>query len=176
MAAPYPSEHDQAAYSQGPEIPYPDPTFSRTDTSLSSDSLASEKKRLRMPRAPTRQAREILQRAPEQQTEYMGMLLHMSQVIEKRPYWNILAAGSTWIMLAGFIVLPGTYQNFQDSEVIKAAQDDPSLLGNRILSSIANIGLLITAVILTSLGALGILGLWFKWRQNYVWMINKLIL
>lgn len=100
----------------------------------------------------------------------------MSTVIEKRPYWNILAAGSTWLMLAGFIVLPGTYTNFKNSDIIKAAKEDPSNIGNQILTSIANIGLLIAAVILTSIGALGIAGLWFKWRQNYIWMINKLIL
>lgn len=127
-------------------------------------------------RPPQRQARAILEKAPEQETEYMGMLLHQSQVIEKRPYWNIVAAGCTWILLAGFIVLPGTYTNFQKSDIIKTAQENQSNLGNKILASIANIGLLIVAGILCGVGVLGITGLWVKWRANYIWLINKVLL
>ncbi|ERF69233.1 hypothetical protein EPUS_01190 [Endocarpon pusillum Z07020] len=127
-------------------------------------------------RPPTRQARAILEKAPAQETEYMGMLLHMSQVIEKRPYWNILAAACTWILLAGFIVLPGTYTNFQNSDIIEAAKKDQSNVGNKILASIANIGLLIVAAILCGVGVLGVTGLWLKWRANYIWLINKVLL
>lgn len=106
----------------------------------------------------------------------MGMLLHQSQVIEKQPYWNILAAGCTWILLAGFIVLPGTYTNFQNSDIIQAAQKDPTNVGNQILASVANIGLLIVASILCGLGLLGITGLWLRWRANYIWLINRVLL
>ncbi len=127
-------------------------------------------------RPPPRQARAILEKAPDQETEYMGMLLHQSQVIERKPYYNILAAGCTWILLAGFIVLPGTYTNFQNSDVIKAAAKDQSNLGNRILASIANIGLVIVAGVLCGFGLLGIGGLWLKWRANYIWLINKVLL
>ena len=127
-------------------------------------------------RPPTRQARAILEKAPAQETEYMGMLLHMSQVIEKRPYWNILAAACTWILLAGFIVLPGTYTNFQNSDIIEAAKKDQNNVGNKILASIANIGLLIVAAILCGIGVLGVTGLWLKWRANYIWLINKVLL
>lgn len=127
-------------------------------------------------RPPARQARAILEKAPAQETEYMGMLLHMSQVIEKRPYWNILAAGCTWILLAGFIVLPGTYTNFQKSDIVEAAKKDQSNVGNQILASIAKPGLLIVAAILCGLGVLGVTGLWLKWRANYIWLINKVLL
>lgn len=106
----------------------------------------------------------------------MGMLLHQSQVIEKRPYWNILTAACTWILLAGFIVLPGTYTNFQNSSAIQAAQKDQSNVGNKILASIAHLGLLAVASVLCGLGILGIIGLWLKWRANYIWLINKVLL
>ena len=127
-------------------------------------------------RPPHRQARAILEKAPAQETEYMGMLLHQSQVIEKRPYWNILTAACTWILLAGFIVLPGTYTNFQNSSAIQAAQKDQSNVGNKILASIAHLGLLAVASVLCGLGILGIIGLWLKWRANYIWLINKVLL
>jgi hypothetical protein len=127
-------------------------------------------------RPPPRQARAILEKAPDKETEYMGMLLHQSQVIEKGPYWNIAAAACTWVLLAGFIVLPGTYVDFQNSDVIKAAAKDPSNFGNRILASFAHVGLLVVAATLCGLGALGIMGLWLKWRANYIWLINKVLL
>lgn len=127
-------------------------------------------------RPPTRQARAILEKAPNQETEYMGMLLHMSQVIEKRPYWNILAAACTWILLAGFIVLPGTYNDFQKSKFIEDAKADQSNAGNKFLASFANIGLLVLAAVLCGIGVLGVTGLWLKWRANYIWLINKVLL
>ena len=104
------------------------------------------------------------------------MLLHQSQVIEKKPYWNILAAAFTWILLAGFIVLPGTYTNFQKSDIIAAAKQDQNNVGNKILASIANIGLLVVSSILCGTGILGIVGLWLKWKENYIWFINKVLL
>lgn len=106
----------------------------------------------------------------------MGMLLHQSQVIGKKPYWNILAAASTWVLLAGFIVLPGTYNNFQKSDTLAEAKQDQSDVGNKILASISNIGLLVVASILCGMGILGIIGLWWKWKENYVWFIGKVLL
>ena len=121
-------------------------------------------------RPPPRRARAILEKAPAQETEHMGMLLHQSQVIERRPYWNILAAACNWILLAGFIVLPGTYTKLQKSDIIQ------SNLGNKISTSDAHTGLLVVAAILCAVGVLGIMGLWLKWRANYIWLVNKVLL
>jgi hypothetical protein len=183
--APYPTE-GQAPYANEQEAQYPhdeqppylgsDPSIQRTDSSFTQASASSKKRRIMNYRPGPRQARAVLEKAPAQETEYMGMLLHMSQVIEKRPYWNILAGAFTWILLAGFIVLPGTYTNFQNSDIIKAAKEDQSNLGNKILTSIAHLGLLILAGVLSGIGLLGITGLWLKWRENYIWLINKVLL
>jgi hypothetical protein len=185
--SPGPAHHgmeDQAAYANvqypsdspfHPSYPPPAPALPRTDSAFSQSS-SKKNNRLMDYRPPHRQARAILEKAPDRETEYMGMLLHQSQVIEKRPYWNILAAAFTWILLAGFIVLPGTYTNFQKSDVIKAAQQDQSNVGNKILASIAHVGLLIVAGILCGIGFLGVMGLWLKWRENYIWLINKVLL
>ena len=172
---PYPMDDQPYANDTYPEPP---PSLLRTRTDLSQastfNSVNSFKKKGR--EALERKPEKPLYEIPKEDTEYMGMLLHQTQTIERRPYWNILAAALTWILLAGFIVLPGTYTNFQNSEIIQAAKDDQSTLGNRILAQIAAPGLLVVAAILCGIGTLGIIGLWYKWRKNYVWLINKLLL
>ena len=91
----------------------------------------------------------------------MGMLLHQSTVIEKTPLYNILAAAATWLLLAGFIVLPGTYTQIAESDIVGA-------------ETFANLGLLVLASVLCGIGCLGVVGLWYKWRRNYSWLINRL--
>ncbi len=156
----YPSDQQFAYQSSAPSLP-------RTGTSLN---------RIMDYRPPPRKPGPVLEKGPINQTEYMGMLLNMSNTIERRPYWNILAAACTWCLLAGFIVLPGTYTNFQKSDIVEAAKADQSNVKNKIVASIANIGLLIIAAILCGIGILGITGLWLRWRSNYIWLVNKVLL
>lgn len=169
-SAPYPAA-DQGAYANEQYAP-PQPTLPRTDSSFAHQ--------LRTYRPPPRQAAPILTKLPGKDTEHMAMLLHMSQTIERTPWWNILAAGFTWMLLAGFIVLPGTYTDFQSniqkSDIIKAAEEDQSNVGNKILTSIANVGLLGVAVALCAIGAAGIVTLLVWWRKNYIWIINKVLM
>lgn len=39
-----------------------------------------------------------------------------------------------------------------------------------------NIPLLVIAGICTGIGAAGMVWLWWRWRQNYVWLLNKIFL
>lgn len=178
---PYPTE-DQAPYTDGQDpatqqrsYPQSDPAYPGTDSSMSQGG-SNRKNGIMGYRPRLRGLTPKGEEQPKVFTRYMGMLLHQSQVIEKKPYWNILAAALTWILLAGYIVLPGTYTKFQKSEIIEAAKQDQSNLGNKILASIANIGLLVVAGILCGVGLLGIVGLWFRWGSNYIWFINKVLL
>lgn len=139
-----------------------------------SGGISSRSQRIKAYRPPPRQQRDLLHKPPAQDTEMMGMLLHQNLVIEKYPTWNFLAGAFTWLLLAGVIVLPGTYPQFQKTAA-EAAEKDPNLK-NKIVSTTANIPLLYVAAALVSVGALGILWLWFKWRANYIWLINKVIL
>jgi hypothetical protein len=168
--APYPDANEP--YRSDQQYPYPpsESSFSRSDTSFSQNSI--KKNRIVDYRPPPRQARAILEKAPAQETEYMGMLLHQSQVIEKRPYWNILAAASTWILLAGFIVLPGSFNKIQKS----TENSDQSNFANHFVASILAKGLLGIASVLCGIGVLAITGLWLRWRANYIWLINKVLL
>ena len=90
---------------------------------------------------------------------------------------NILAAVFTWILLAGYIVLPGTFTSFKNSETYKNTEGDKSKeVQNQILHGIANLPLAAIAGIFCSIGALGMMWLWFLWRDNYIWLINKIFM
>lgn len=115
-----------------------------------------------------------LVRVPSVQTRYMEMLLHLDKIPRLD---NILASAFTWILLAGFLVVPGTFTTFKTSQVFKDASNaDKNGVERDIVHSIANIGLLWVSGFLALVGAVGCFWLWFKWRRNYVWLINKIFL
>lgn len=117
---------------------------------------------------------QYLARVPSVQTRYMEMLLHLDKIPRLH---NIMASAFTWILLAGFLVVPGTYTKIQTSQTVKDA-DNPNDTGvaHDIVHSIANIGLLWVSGFLALVGAFGCFYLWFRWRQNYVWLINRIFL
>lgn len=117
---------------------------------------------------------QYLARVPSVQTRYMEMLLHLDKIPRLH---NIMASAFTWIMLAGFLVVPGTYTEIHTSQTFKNA-DNPNNSGvaHDIVHSIANIGLLWVSGFLALVGTLGCFYLWFRWRQNYVWLINRIFL
>jgi hypothetical protein len=122
-----------------------------------------------VPRRP-----QYLTRVPSVQTRYMEMLLHLDKIPRLH---NIMASAFTWILLAGFLVIPGTYTKIQTSQTFKNA-DNPNDSGveHDIVHSIANIGLVWVSGFLALVGTLGCFYLWFRWRQNYVWLINRIFL
>ena len=102
------------------------------------------------------------------------MLLHLDEIPQLH---NILASLFTWIILAGFVVLPGTFTTFKKSKDFQDADsNDSNAITYAIVHSIANIGLLWLAGGFCLFGVLGCLGLWFRWRENYVWLINRIFL
>jgi len=101
----------------------------------------------------------------------MGMLLDMDKVPRLH---NILSSFFTWILLAGFIIFPGTFTT------ISGLDNDAAVQGNQtastIIASVKNIPLLAVAGACTGLGGLGMVWLWWYWRHNYVWLLNKIFL
>lgn len=131
-------------------------TFQRSDTTATSSS------------------RPTLTRVPTTQTRYMEMLLHLDQIPRLH---NILSSAFTWILLAGFLVVPGTFTSFKNSQAFKEADSDESnAVAHAIVRSIANIGLLWVSGAFCIIGGLGCIWLWFCWRQNYVWLLNRIFL
>ncbi|RMZ77593.1 hypothetical protein DV737_g4243, partial [Chaetothyriales sp. CBS 132003] len=113
-----------------------------------------------------------LVRVPTTQTRYMEMLLHLDQIPRSH---NILVAACTWILLAGFLVVPGTFTSFKNSTAFKDADDDDSnTVAHAIVHSIAHIGLLWVSGACCIVGGLGCLAMWFRWRRNYVWLLNRI--
>lgn len=102
----------------------------------------------------------------------MEMLLHLDKIPRLH---NILAALFGWLLLAGFIVFPGTFTSIRD------LSDDPELAAksptaSAVLSHVQNVPLLVIAAISCGIGAAGLLWLSFRWRSNYVWLLNRIYL
>lgn len=119
-----------------------------------------------------------LTRVPSVQTRYMEMLLHLDEIPR---VFNILASLFTWIILAGFLVVPGTFTTFKESEAFQKANNDGDGEGrddvaHAIVHSIENIGLLWLSGAFCVVGTLGCIWLWYRWNKNYVWLINRVFL
>lgn len=120
------------------------------------------------PRRPT----HALHREETIQTRYMEMLLQLDLVPRMH---NILSAFFGWLLLAGFVVFPGTFTS------IEKLSTDPDLAAelptaSAILDRFQNLPLLIVASVACGLGALGLLWLAFRWRRNYIWLLNRIFL
>lgn len=153
-------------------------------TASSSESIASSKMqpsvyKMEMEEYPPlyefpQQKPQLITRVPSIQTQYMSMLLHLDEIPRLH---NILAALSTWILLAGFLVVPGTFTSFKDSATFEnASQENSNTVEAAILHSINHIGLLWVSGACCIIGALGACALWLRWRKNYVWLINRIFL
>ncbi|KAL4927718.1 uncharacterized protein BDV17DRAFT_299032 [Aspergillus undulatus] len=106
------------------------------------------------------------------ETEYVRMLLELQDI-----HWgyNALAGFAGWTLLAGYLVIPGTFTSLQNSDSLqdKAAQDN---VGSAVLKTIQNPPLVGIAWTFLGVGA-GTMGLLFhKWRHNYLWLINRLFI
>ncbi|ROV88044.1 hypothetical protein VMCG_10403 [Cytospora schulzeri] len=102
-------------------------------------------------------------------TRYMEMLLSLDKVPRIH---NILASFFGWLVLAGFVVFPGTFTSIKD------LSEHPGLAAeaSSILDHVQNIPLLIVAAVCCGIGAIGLLWLVFHWRRNYVWLLNRIFL
>ncbi|KAG4440533.1 hypothetical protein IFR05_004003 [Cadophora sp. M221] len=112
-----------------------------------------------------------LNRQNSVQTRYMNMLLAMDTIPRLH---NILAAFFTWILLAGFVLFPGTFTSLQSLE--DKPEVSSSETASAILKTVKNIPLLVIAGSCCGIGALGMIWLWMKWRSNYVWLLNRIFL
>ncbi|KIV89552.1 hypothetical protein PV10_06945 [Exophiala mesophila] len=119
-------------------------------------------------RSDTLSSKPPLVRVPSVQTRYMEMLLHLDSIPRIH---NIAASLFTWIILAGFLVVPGTFNTFKDSDEFQSASEKSA-----IINSISNVPLLYVSASFCGSGVLGCLWLWYRWRHNYVWLINRVFL
>jgi hypothetical protein len=102
----------------------------------------------------------------------MTMLLALDTIPRMH---NILASFFTWILLAGFILFPGTFTSLSAKLAADPTLSD-SQRATQILHSIKNKELLVIGAICSGLGAGGMCWLWYRWRANYVWLLNRIFL
>lgn len=124
-------------------------------------------------RPSTLSQKRPLARVPSVKTRYMEMLLHLDEI--PRSY-NILASLATWILLASFLVVPGTFTTFKESKAFQDADSGNSGVKHTIVNSINHIGLLWLSGTFCVVGIVGCLGLWYRWRENYLWLLNRIFL
>lgn len=104
---------------------------------------------------------------------YTIMLLEANE--SKWVIHNICAGGSTWLLLAAFVVIPSTFTSFRDSSLFQNAnQAETAAIVKDILHSVAHVGLLWVAGTIYLVGLCGYFSLWRVWRNNYTWLIDKL--
>ncbi|KAH0498539.1 hypothetical protein TgHK011_005791 [Trichoderma gracile] len=109
-------------------------------------------------------------------SRYVQMLLQQDDIPLLH---NILASVFVWLLLAGFLVFPGTFTSLQAS-VDKQGDDDDHTFSKEaaklIVKSIKNIPLLVIAIVMCAISAIGMLVLTMLHAKNYVWIVNKLFL
>ncbi|KAJ6109864.1 hypothetical protein N7486_002099 [Penicillium sp. IBT 16267x] len=106
------------------------------------------------------------------ETRYVRMMVEADRI----PWqYNLMASAAHWILLAGYLVVPGTFTSLQVSDEVHS-----SLSGNKagalILSTIQNPPLLALAVSFFVTGIF-IMG-WLSWeyQSNYIWLISHIFL
>jgi predicted histidine transporter YuiF (NhaC family) len=99
----------------------------------------------------------------------MNMLLELDEI----PWWHdILASLCTWLLLAGYVVLPGAFTSIRNSRVLS---DEAGAAGKAIVKAAQTWPVLLVASICCAIGVSGMAWLWYSWRRNYVWLLNKII-
>ncbi len=113
---------------------------------------------------------ESIEERPPFSTNYMNMLLQLDTISTLH---NILAGMFTWLLLAGFVFLPGTFTSIVNSRTL---QIGAGKTGKIVIKAVQNVPLLGFAVVCCIIGAFGMSCLGWIYRSNYVWLINRLIL
>jgi hypothetical protein len=99
---------------------------------------------------------------PEQaiQTRYTKMLLQVDRI----PWTHtVLAAIFHWLLLAGYLVVPGTFTSLQHSTALKST---PSA----VIHTVQNPPLIAISCLFLVVGASGMSFLAWKWRSNYIYL------
>ncbi|KAL0929582.1 PHO85 cyclin-1 [Colletotrichum truncatum] len=86
-------------------------------------------------------------------------------------WWSLLAKIFSWLLLAGYIVFPSTFASLQRSKTLESI----GKVGH-IVSGWVNDFLISIASILSGGASIGLAYLWFKWRTNYIWVNQQIIM
>ncbi|KAK3988666.1 hypothetical protein QBC44DRAFT_243216 [Cladorrhinum sp. PSN332] len=99
----------------------------------------------------------------------------MLKSVEKIPrLHNILVLFFAWILLAGFVIMPGSFTSVK--RAVDEASGIPINLGanRKLILSKANTATMVVGFVLTVAGTFGTAWLALRWRRNYVWLLNRI--
>lgn len=111
------------------------------------------------------------QRTSTAHSQYVSMLLEQDEIPRLH---NILAAFFVWLLLAGFLVFPGTFSSFTESVADSNDLDEDAT--DAILDTVRNVPLVYVGAVACGISAAGMLWLVWAHRTNYVWLLNRLFL
>ncbi|OGM39147.1 hypothetical protein ABOM_012222 [Aspergillus bombycis] len=105
-------------------------------------------------------------------TQYESMLRELADI-----HWsfNFLSGSAGWILLAGYLVIPGTFTTLQASDTMKNGLPQNNA-ERAILNTIQNPPLVGIACSLLAIGAGLTASLFLRWKHNYLWLINRLFI
>lgn len=106
------------------------------------------------------------QAPPPTVTPYMSMLLAVDKIPQIH---NFAASFFTWILLAGFVLFPGTFTSLKNS-------GGNNTIAKEALNVIDHVSLFVIAFLCSGIGAAGMGYLWWRWMKNYIWLVNKVFL
>jgi len=101
-------------------------------------------------------------------TTYMNMLLALDSIPR---LYNILASLFTWILLAGFLLFPGTFTSLRNNR-----EELTNEVGRLVLDVVVHVPLFTIGFVCSGIGAAGMCYLWWRWMHNYVWLVNRIFL
>jgi uncharacterized membrane protein YgdD (TMEM256/DUF423 family) len=96
------------------------------------------------------------------------MLLSLDKIPRRH---NILVLLFVWLLLVGFVVLPGS---FTSSKRKQAEGETQSVRQGKLALTPANTAALAIGFVCVVAGAFGSAWLALRWRRNHVWLLNKL--
>ncbi|CZT07752.1 uncharacterized protein RCO7_11239 [Rhynchosporium graminicola] len=85
---------------------------------------------------------------------------------------NILAGVFSWLLLAGYLVLPGTFTSIRNSRTLS---EGAGKAGKVVFKAAQNLPLLWLAGFCCGVASLGMLFLCRIWYSNYKWMLDRII-
>ncbi|KAF8628853.1 hypothetical protein AX17_005913 [Amanita inopinata Kibby_2008] len=106
-------------------------------------------------------------------TRYMNMLLALDEIPRIH---NMAASFSTWILLAGFVLFPGTFSSLKNLGLNENGNNVSQQVAKGLLNAVSHVPLFVIAFICCGVGGVGMCYLWWRWRNNYLWLVNKIFL
>ncbi|KAL4745865.1 uncharacterized protein BDW70DRAFT_166201 [Aspergillus foveolatus] len=105
-------------------------------------------------------------------TEYMQMLLDLDYIPW---YYNLASSTANWVLLAGYLVIPGTFTSLQKSDTLNDSLSKTKT-GQAIIATVQNPPLLVIACTFLVVGAACMAWLFWERRDNYIWLVNRLFI